>query len=114
MDPSKPITVSVEIDSPQVVVYRLWYAKPGDTAWTTFATGTDEAATNPSAHHHTVGPLPEGSKVAYHVIISGAPATFYRVRFTASQEGNVIGGGTTVDGYTNEKGAAAEEGEVAL
>ncbi|MEW5925862.1 MAG: hypothetical protein AB1941_00075 [Gemmatimonadota bacterium] len=114
MDPTQPIAVLVEIDSPQVVVYRLWFKRPGDTLWTIFATGTDEEATNPSAHQHVVGPLPEGSRIAYHVIFSGNPETFFRVRITASQSGSPLDEPVVIDGTTDASGVAARQGEIEL
>ena len=115
MDPTRPIAVLVEIDSPQVVVYRLWFRRPGETLWTVFATGTDEEATNPSAHQHVVGPLPAGSRLAYHVIFSGNPVTSFRVRLTASQDGRPLDGGEVmIDGTTDGSGVAARQGEIQL
>lgn len=115
MDPSLPIVVLVQIDSPQVVVYRLWYQRPGDPLWTVFATGTDEDASDASAHQHVVGPLPEGSKLAYHLIFSGNRETSFRARLSASQNGATLPGAeVTVDGTTDASGVAARQGEVQL
>lgn len=115
MDPNKPIEVDFRIDSPQVVVYRLWYRRPGDSQWTVFANGTDEAESSASAHRHIVGPLPEDSRIAYHVIFSGNPQMYFRVVITVSQDGvELPGSGVRVEGYTDDSGVAARQGEVPL
>jgi hypothetical protein len=49
------------------------------------------------------------------VIFSGNPVTSFRVRLTASQNGQPVDGGeVTVDGTTDGSGVAARQGEIQL
>ncbi len=115
MDPTRPLQVTVEIDSPQVVVYRLWFRKPGDAQFTIFATGTDEAESSQSGHTHVVGPLPAGSEIRNFFLFSGNPNTAYRARVTAAQDGAPLPGAEAdVTGTTDSGGVAGAEGEVPL
>jgi hypothetical protein len=115
MNPSAPVQVNVQLDSPQVVVYRLWFQRPADQGWTPFADGTDEHASGPSGHSFTVGPLPAGSKIGYQFILSGNPVTAYRVRLGVSQDGATLPGAqVTLQGNTDDSGVAVQQGEVPL
>jgi len=116
MDPTAPLQVTVRIDSPQVVVYRLWFQRPGDgDAWTLFANGTDEDSSSASGHAFTVGPLPAGSKLGHQFIFSGNPATVFRVALTVAQGGAPLAEGPLVlEGTTDETGVAVRQGQVAL
>jgi hypothetical protein len=115
MDPTAPLQVTVQIDSPQVVVYRLWFQRPGDAGWTQFANGTDEDSSAASGHTFTVGPLPAGSKVGYQFILSGNPVTVFRVELTVAQRGAPLGGGPLMlEGTTDDTGVAVRQGQVAL
>lgn len=113
MDPNSPVQVNVQLDSPQVVVYRLWFQQPGDTEWTLFANGTDEDASASSGHTFTVGPLAAGSKIGYQFIFSGNPVTAFRLRLAVGQNGAPLPGcSATLEGTTDDSGVAVRQGEV--
>jgi hypothetical protein len=113
MDPTLPLDVSVQIDSPQVVVYRLWFQRPGDTGWTLFANGTDEDSSNASGHVFSMGPLPAGSKLGYQFILSGNPSTVYRVTMGLAQGGAALPGqAQLMEGVTDDTGVAVRQGQV--
>ena len=113
MDPTQPLQVSVRIDSPQVVVYRLWFQRPGDPGWTLFANGTDEDSSTASGHAFEVGPLPAGSKLGYQFILSGNPVTAFRVELTTAQGGVALPDGTLLlEGNTDDSGVAVRQGQV--
>ena len=114
MDPTAPLQVTVQIDSPQVVVYRLWFQRPGDAGWTLFANGTDETPSTASGHAFTVGPLPSGSLIGYQLILSGNPVTVFRVVLAIAQGGAPLAGGPLVlEGVTDDTGVAVRQGQVA-
>jgi hypothetical protein len=113
MDPTLPLQVDVRIDSPQVVVYRLWFQRPGETEWTLFANGTDEDASSASGHVFAVGPLPAGSKIGYQFILSGNPVTAFRVALTVSQGAAPLPSASVLlEGTTDDTGVAVRQGEV--
>jgi len=115
MDPTAPLQVHVRIDSPQVVVYRLWFQQPGDAAWTLFANGTDQDASGAAGQAFTVGPLAAGSKIGYQFILSGNPVTTFRVDLTVAQgAGPLPGGDLVLEGTTDDTGVAVRQGQVAL
>jgi len=110
MDPTRALSVTVRTDSPHVVSFRLWYQRPGDAAWTIFATAGPDSP-NPATFE--VGPLPAGSKLQYLVIVGGNPQTAYRVVLTALQGDDALGGTPlTLTGTTGQAGTATESGEV--
>ena len=111
MDPTRPVDVIVRIDSPQVVAYRLWFRRPGDTTGTIFATGDDQS---PNPATYTVGPLPGGSTIRYFMLINGNPQTAYRVALGVEQGGGLIVAPVLLTGTTDGDGSASERGEVAL
>jgi hypothetical protein len=115
MDPNTPIDVTMRIDSPQVLVYRLWFKRPDDNAWTIFATGTDEDAASATGHAYQIGPLPSGSRISYQLIFSGNPQTTYRAEIVIAQGGEPLPGGEIdIEGTTDDGGVATAKGEVAL
>ncbi|HEV7587927.1 MAG TPA: hypothetical protein VGO40_07320 [Longimicrobium sp.] len=114
MDPTQPLQANVRIDSPQVVVYRLWYQRPGDAGWTLFANGTDQDSSGASGQTFTVGPLPAGSLIGYQFILSGNPVTALRVELTMAQGGVTLPEGALVlEGTTDDTGVAVRQGQVA-
>lgn len=113
MDPTLPIEISVRIDSPQVVLYRLWYKEPGDSTFTIFATGDDQSGSNPSGHQHGVGPLRNGSTIRWFFMISGNPHSPYRITVQASQNGHTLGG-DQISGTTDADGVVTESGGMTL
>jgi hypothetical protein len=115
MDPSSPIQVNVQLDSPDVISYRLFFKRPSDSGWTVFANGTDEDAATASGHTYTVGPLPSGSKIGYRFLISGNPVTAFRIRVDVGQHGSLLPNGhVPVAGTTDGSGVAVRQGEVSL
>ena len=111
MDPTIPVDVTVRIDSPHVVAYRLFFRRPGDTKGTVFATGDDQTA-NPATF--TVGPLPRGSSIRYFMLINGNPQTAYRIAVDVEQDGAPIVVPAVLTGTTDGDGTASERGEVEL
>jgi len=109
MDPTRPLAVTVRIDSPQAVAYRLWFRQPEETDWTAFATGDDQSP-NPSTY--SVGPLPRGSVLRYFALISGNPQTAYRLELVVAQGGAPLQPPLLVAGTTDGDGTASEGGEV--
>jgi hypothetical protein len=115
MDPTAPIQINVRVDSPQVVVYRLWFQRPGEATWTLFANGTDEDSSSASGHMFRVGPLAIGSKLRYQFIISGNELGFFRIEMEASQNGSPLPNSSLrFEGNTDDVGTAVRQGEVAL
>lgn len=115
IDPEKPLNFAVSFESPQVAAYRFWYKLPAEPAFTIFATGTDDASSNPSSHQHTVRALPAGSEFAYVIFFTGNPQTTYRVVIEISQGGRVLEGGTfTLTGTTKSDGFAQENDTIQL
>jgi hypothetical protein len=111
MDPTQPLDVTVRIDSPHVVVYRLWFQRPGETDFTEFATGDDQS---PNPASYSVGPLPRGSTVRYLMLIAGNPRTAYRIELGVEQRGAAVAQPVVLAAVTDDDGAASESGEVAL
>ena len=111
MDPTRPLAVTIRIDSPQVVAYRLWFRRPGESDWTEFATGDDQSP-NPSTY--PVGPLPRGSALRYFALISGNPQSAYRLDLAVAQGGAPIQPPLLLTGTTDVDGTASERGEVDL
>ncbi len=109
MDFSKPLTVAISFNSPHAVAYRFWYKKPADAKYTIFATGTDNEATNPSAHTHVVGPLPSGSELVYLIRFSGNAYTAYDVELTLSQDGVLLPGYSFSHHNTTDSDGFAQE-----
>lgn len=115
MDPNAPVQVNVQLDSPQVVVYRLWFQQPGESGWTLFGNGTDEDASAASGHAFNVGPLASGSKIGYQFIFSGNPITGFRIEMVVSQGGVALpGASVTLEGTTDDSGVAVRQGQVDL
>lgn len=102
MDPTRPLDVVVQVESPHVAQYRL-FARPADQAnFVAFASGTDQT----SGQAHPVGPLPPGSEIGLVVDLAGNPARAWRVRLSCVQDGAPIPGATTVlSGTTDDSGA---------
>lgn len=114
-DPAAAIVFKIAFHSPHVVAYRLWYKRPGDAQFTIFATGTDNEASNPSKHGHTVGPLPAGSEIAYLIWLSGNGNTPYRVDVDMLQQNQALPGGFFVlQGHSDANGFAQENGTIKL
>lgn len=114
-DPTKPIVVSVTFHSPHVVAYRLWYKRPGDTAYTVFATGTDSEPSNPSSHAHMVSSLPAGSDIVYLAWLSGNDSTPYRIEVSLMQNDQAVADGYFVlQGTTDGDGFAQEKDTISL
>lgn len=111
MDPTRPLDVTVGIESPQVVAYRLFFRHPGDTQGTAFATGDDQS---PNPATFTVGPLPRGSAIRYFMLIDGNPQTAYRIVLGVEQGGSPVVMPREITGSTDGDGTASERGEVAL
>lgn len=114
-DPALPLDVELSFESPHVVLYRLWIRRPGDQTWTVVASGTDDAASNPSAHRHRLPPMPRGSRVAVLMNLSGNPESAFRARLDLLQDGRgVTGGSHTFHGLTDGDGFAMRRREVDL
>jgi hypothetical protein len=114
MDPTVPLQVTVRIDSPQVMVYRLWYQQPGEPGWTLFANGTDEDSSGSSGHVFTIGPLAVGSNLGYQFILSGNPVTTFRVKLGVAQGAALPSASLVLEGTTDDTGVAVRQGQVAL
>jgi hypothetical protein len=103
-DPTKPIVVTVSLESPQVVDYRLWYKRPTDPAWTVFANGDHQKPLN----SFPVDPLPADSELAYHIRFIGNPETAFRARITLAQQSQQFME-VPIEGTTNKLGVAVRE-----
>lgn len=111
MDPTRPLDVTVRIDSPQVVAYRLFFRRPGDTQGTVFGNGDDQS---PNPASFPVGPLPSGSRIRYFMLINGNPQTAYRIVLGVEQGGGEVVPPVQITGTTDGDGTASERGEVTL
>lgn len=111
-DPAQPISFDLSFESPHAVFYRLWYREPGDERFTILASGSDDAAANPSGHTHTAGPLPRGTRFAYFFHFIGNLNTAFRARLRLLQDGEELDGGSiTVSGTIPDRGHASRSGE---
>jgi hypothetical protein len=103
-DPVKSIVVTVSLESPQVVDYRLWYKRPADPAWTVFANGDHQKP----LESFPVAPLPANSEMAYHIRFIGNPESAFRARITLTQDTQQFQE-VLIEGTTNERGVAIRE-----
>lgn len=111
MDPTRPLDVVVQVESPHVAQYRLFVRPADQAAFTAFASGTDLT----SGQAHAVGPLPRGSEIGLAFDVGGNPRTAYRVRLSCVQDGDPVPGATTVvSGTTDENGADSATGRVTV
>ena len=111
-DPDQPIDVDVELDSPHVVSWWIW-GKVGSGRWRLLASGNDQDPVLPTGHHHTLDPLPVGSRLRVRVIFSGNPNTTYEGSIELSQ-GSVSIYRMEMSGRTNGQGVAVEQEDVTL
>jgi hypothetical protein len=113
-DPNCPVAVELRFDSPHVVTYHIWIALPNGPLQKV-ASGTDEDLTTISGHRHVLGPYPAATKISYMVLFTGNPGTSYKAQLAVTQDGQMIEGGlVTIQGHTNQDGAAVARGEVVL
>ncbi len=114
LNTTKPLQVEVKIDSAHYVTFGMWYRKPGDAKWTSFAGGKDDDSATTSIHNYTIGPLPSGSLVHYFFHFAGNPKTTYKVTIAFLQEGQPVASPIVISGTTDGSGLAKEESEAAL
>jgi hypothetical protein len=111
MDPTRPLDVVVQVESPHVVRYQLFARKAGEEEFVQFAEGTDQT----SGQAHPASPLPHGSEIGGAFSIVGNPRTAYRIRLSCFQnQAPIPGASTVVSGVTDENGADAVDGRVTL
>jgi hypothetical protein len=111
-DPALPLDINVMGQSPHVVAYRMWFKKPGQTAWTRFAEGH---TSDDISDHHTAGPFEDETKISYWLGIAGNAGTDYRAVVTFSQSGKIVEGGMcSEEGRTDANGGAESKTEVTL
>ncbi len=113
-DPSQPLQVSVQLESPHYVTFAMWYKRPEDPKWISFAGGNDDESARLSSHEYEIGMLPSGSLLYYFFHFAGNIRTAYRATVALKQNRQAVGAATVLSGITNEKGMAKKEKEVRL
>jgi hypothetical protein len=113
IDPTKKIQVSLDFESPQVVVFRLWYQEPGESNWLLFGSGTDSDHTTDSSHSFKIGPLKNGSTISYFFLFTGNPCSSFKADINVRQETTSIAI-IPIAGLTDTDGVKVVQGKVAL
>lgn len=103
-DSALPIEINVVSRSPHVLAYRFWSGAPGN--WQIVPNGEGHTSDDkPDAF--TLGPVPDGTCIAYWMGIGGNPNTTFNGLVTLGQSGRILDGGTCLEtGKTNAEGFA--------
>ncbi len=117
-DPAKPLQVMVSIDSPQFVTFAMWYRRPTDPNWTSFAGGKDDNSATSSAHSYVINAqandLPVGTMLHYFFHFLGNPNSPYKATISLLQGQVSIDTPSPLSGVTDGKGLARVDQEVRL
>jgi hypothetical protein len=114
-NPKLPLMITVHLNCPLVVTFRLWYRTSGDTSWTDV--GSDNSANGPEFKYKINGKPDEvqaGSTVRWFFHFMGKANSPYKASITLEQQGVDVVPEVKLSGLTNGKGTATEEGEVSL
>ncbi len=103
----RTVTAVVQVESPQVVRYKIFVRHPGDAAFSEAASGTDPGGCHPLAE------LPPQSEVGASFNIAGTPNTAYRIRFGCEVDGTPLPA-TPITGTTDPNGADARRTTVTI
>jgi hypothetical protein len=110
IDHSKPLTVSIVVETEHVVVYRMWKRASTTAAWEIVGDGTTE---DDITDAYDLGVLGPGSGVACWFGVAGPKKSAYEIQLVFSQNNQVVNGGTVwCNGTTNDKGGAEREDKV--
>lgn len=111
-DAGQSMDVNFVGQSPHVFAYRFWTKAPDATTWTKAQDGnTGDALPD----FFSLGPVPDGTQVAYWVGVGGKAQSVYRFSVIFTQDGAVPAGGTqTHQDSTDDEGGAVVEHEVVL
>lgn len=92
LDNSKPSQVCIRIDSPHVVVFKVFYRRPGEQ-WTFVGQGTDEDVVDVSSHCYMLPALIAASEISCLLAFDGNEGTAFKAQVVASQDGQIPDGG---------------------